>query len=143
MEFNIKKKFCSVEKKHQGLIYVQVEPKIIVGMPGNQKNIPLDAVRCQTVLSKCLGPLNTWESKLRVAKESGYNVIHFSPIQELGISRSGYSLRNQLKVNPDFGENVTYEDVEKVVTKCRQEWGVWYNFLYKLSIFINDKKKYT
>lgn len=112
----------------QGSLYVQVEPLIWVGQPGIAKKIPLDSIRCQTVMSKCLGPLSTWESKLRVTKESGYNVIHFTPIQELGGSRSGYSLREQLKVNPDFADDghkiVTYDDVDKIIKKCRQEWGV-------------------
>ncbi|XP_068144512.1 glycogen debranching enzyme [Drosophila tropicalis] len=111
-----------------GALYVQVEPTLHVGPPGAQKIIPLDSVRCQTVMTKLLGPLNTWESKLRVAKESGYNVIHFTPIQELGGSRSGYSLRDQLKVSSNCaskkGEKITFEDVEKVIKKCRQEWGV-------------------
>lgn len=79
-------------------------------------------------MTKLLGPLHTWEAKLRVAKESGYNVIHFTPIQELGGSRSGYSLRDQLRVSSNFaakkGDKVTFEDVEKIIKKCRQEWGV-------------------
>lgn len=62
-------------------MYIQVEPIITVGQPKIQKQISLNAIRCQTVLSKCLGPLSTWESKLIVAKNSGYNVIHFTPIQ--------------------------------------------------------------
>lgn len=99
-----------------------------MGPTGAQKVIPLDSVRCQTVLAKLLGPINSWEPKLRVAKESGYNMIHFTPIQELGSSKSCYSLRNQLKVNPAFssakGGKVSFEDVEKVVNKCRKEWGV-------------------
>ncbi|XP_016953294.2 glycogen debranching enzyme isoform X1 [Drosophila biarmipes] len=111
-----------------GALYVQVEPTLHVGPPGAQKTIPLDSVRCQTVLTKLLGPLDTWEAKLRVAKEAGYNVIHFTPIQELGGSRSCYSLRDQLKVNSHFaslkGGKVSFEEVEKVIKKCRQEWGV-------------------
>lgn len=46
-----------------------MEPTLHVGPPGAQKTIPLNSVRCQTVLTKLLGPLNTWEAKLRVAKE--------------------------------------------------------------------------
>lgn len=75
-------------------------------------------------MAKCLGPIESWEKKLRITNESGYNLIHFTPIQELGGSRSGYSLANQLKVNPDFGAKVNYNDVEKVIQKCRREWGI-------------------
>lgn len=99
-----------------------------MGPPGAQKTIPLNSVRCQTVLTKLLGPLNTWEAKLRVAKEGGYNVIHFTPIQELGGSRSCYSLRDQLKVSSIYanqkGGKVSFEELDKVIKKCRQEWGV-------------------
>lgn len=131
-------------KKRQGAIYVQVEPIIRVGGSRSGRDLPLDSIRCQTVLSKLLGPLSTWEKKLLVAKNSGYNLIHFTPIQvsllrtflgncdlyfcskELGASRSCYSLSDQLKVNQGFAENkkVTFDDIERVVKKMRDEWGV-------------------
>lgn len=75
-------------------------------------------------MAKCLGPLSTWSDKLQVAYESGYNMLHLTPIQELGGSRSGYSLANQLTVNPEFGDKVTFNDVEKMMKKCREEWGM-------------------
>lgn len=89
---------CDGKTEH-GAVYVQVEPKIYVGPAKARKQVPLDSIRCQTVLAKCLGPITTWEAKLRVAKEAGYNMIHFTPIQELGGSRSCYSLAEQLKVS--------------------------------------------
>ena len=67
--------------------------------------------------------MNTWEEKLCVAKESGYNLIHFTPVQELAGSRSAYSLRDQLKIDPNFG-NVNFDDVGRVVRKMRDEWGM-------------------
>lgn len=99
----------------------QVEPDVRVGK--ERQVLKLESLRCQTVLSKCLGPLTTWEEKLRVAKESGYNLIHFTPVQELAGSRSAYSLRDQLKIDPNYG-NVTYDDVGRVIRKLRDEWGI-------------------
>lgn len=121
-----------LHNQRQGSLYVQVEPKIIVGSAPNNKEIPLDSIRCQTVLAKCLGPLNTWENKLVVAKHSGYNLIHFTPVQELGGSRSAYSLKDQLKVNSNFSDvqnakilkNPTFDCIEKVIKKMRTKWGV-------------------
>lgn len=124
---------------HQGSLYVQVEPILMVGQQSKLvRHIPLDSIRCQTVMSKCLGALSTWESKLIVAKNAEYNMIHFTPIQELGGSRSGYSLKDQLKVNPDFcdrknsllgnkkstGSLVTFDELGKVIQKMKNDWGV-------------------
>lgn len=90
----------------QGSLYILIEPRLFVGPPKARKQLPLDSIRCQTVLAKCLGPITTWEAKLQVAKESGYNMVHFTPIHELGESRSCYSLADQLKVSRNFFLNV-------------------------------------
>ncbi|XP_033222328.1 glycogen debranching enzyme isoform X2 [Belonocnema kinseyi] len=103
--------------------YLLVDPELKIGENGEE--LPLDCIQCQTVLAKCLGPFSTWESKLLVTKNSGYNMVHFTPIQELGASRSSYSLSDQLKLNSEFshGEKETrFDDIETLVTKMRNEW---------------------
>lgn len=71
--------FCREGKGPQGSGFFIVDPELRVG-PGRGERLPLDCVQCQTVISKQLGPLSTWESKLRVSLESGYNAIHFTPV---------------------------------------------------------------
>ncbi|XP_011685016.1 PREDICTED: glycogen debranching enzyme isoform X2 [Wasmannia auropunctata] len=103
--------------------YLLVDPELRVGEHGEE--LPLDCVQIQTVLAKSLGPFSTWENKLLVTRNSGYNAIHFTPIQELGRSKSSYSLKDQAKLNPLFNENneiVTHRDIETFAKKMRTEW---------------------
>lgn len=88
----------------------------------NDEVLNIDCLQCQTVLAKNLGHISTWESKLEVAKASGFNVIHFTPVQTLGGSNSGYSLEDQHGLNVTF--QATWSDIENVVSKMRKEWGI-------------------
>ncbi|EYB99073.1 hypothetical protein Y032_0125g1273 [Ancylostoma ceylanicum] len=93
----------------------------------NGKRIPLDGVACQTHLTKLLGSLSCWEKRLRVSKESGYNMIHLTPIHELGVSNSCYSLSNHHALIQTIHEpdrQVTMGDVEQFVHKIEKEWGM-------------------
>ena len=58
--------------------------------------------------------------------ETGYNMVHLTPIQDLGKSNSSYSIKDQLKLNNAVfsrpGQNHTFSDVEKLVTKINREW---------------------
>jgi len=61
----------------KGCGYINVDPDLVAG----NKDIPLESLQTVSVLAKCLGPFSSWRSKLNVAKESGYNMVHFTPIQ--------------------------------------------------------------
>ncbi|KAL6489111.1 hypothetical protein MHYP_G00028520 [Metynnis hypsauchen] len=115
---------CGDEEKTGGG-YIVVDPVLRVG---HERNIlPLDSITIQTYLSKCLGPLDEWLDRFRVAKETGYNMIHLTPLQKLGESRSGYSIADQLELNPEFsppGKNHTWTDVGNLIEKIRKEWNM-------------------
>lgn len=86
----------------------------------------MDGIQCQTVLSKSLGPFEEWKARLQVAKESGYNMIHFTPLQKLGVSNSSYSITDHKSLNPIFSKNkpVTYKDVEEFTRWMNKEWKI-------------------
>ncbi|KAM6953512.1 glycogen debranching enzyme-like [Aplochiton taeniatus] len=113
------------EDEQVGSGYIVVNPVLRVG--GDNRPLPLDCINIQTYLSKCLGPLDEWLERLQVAKETGYNMIHFTPLQQLGLSRSCYSLADQLELNPEFsppGKNYTWGDVGNLVEKLKKEWDM-------------------
>ncbi|RXM35682.1 Glycogen debranching enzyme [Acipenser ruthenus] len=117
--------FGSGEEVKHGGGYIVVDPVLRVG--ADNRVLPLDCISIQTYLSKCLGPLDEWPDRLRVAKESGYNMIHFTPLQTLGLSRSCYSLADQLELNPDFSskeKQCSWTDVGKLVDKLKTEWNI-------------------
>ncbi|MEQ2312311.1 hypothetical protein AMECASPLE_029633, partial [Ameca splendens] len=59
--------YADVEKLGGG--YIVVDPVLCVGEDNHV--LPLDCITIQTYLSKCLGHLDDWRDRLRVAKESG------------------------------------------------------------------------
>ncbi|XP_027724061.1 glycogen debranching enzyme isoform X1 [Vombatus ursinus] len=117
--------YFNQENEKSGGGYIVVDPILHIGT--DNQVLHLDCVTLQTFLAKCLGPFDEWESRLRVAKESGYNMIHFTPLQTLGLSRSCYSLSNQLELSPDFStpnKQYTWSDVGQLVEKMKREWNI-------------------
>ncbi|XP_030351609.1 glycogen debranching enzyme isoform X3 [Strigops habroptila] len=117
--------YFSLGNEKSGGGYIVVDPILRVGADNHV--LPLDCVTLQTFLAKCLGPFHEWEDRLKVAKETGYNMIHFTPLQKLGLSRSCYSLADQLEVNPEFSspnKQCTWSDIGALVEKLKTEWNM-------------------
>ncbi|RMC08451.1 hypothetical protein DUI87_14695 [Hirundo rustica rustica] len=117
--------YFSLGNEKSGGGYIVVDPILHVGADNHV--LPLDCVTLQTYLAKCLGPFHEWEDRLKVAKETGYNMIHFTPLQKLGLSRSCYSLADQLEVNPEFSSHnkkCTWSDIGALVEKLKNEWNM-------------------
>ena len=109
-------------------------------------NYSPDGITCQTYITKLLGPFSEWKQRLQTAIECGYNMIHLTPIQQLGSSRSAYSISNQLRIDSSYlpfnntEEEVTFVnaegetrklkvdssfvDVRKIVKEMHKQWGV-------------------
>eukprot|EP01135_Chromosphaera_perkinsii_P001641 Nk52_evm18s208 gene=Nk52_evmTU18s208 len=102
--------------------YFVVEPTLYL----NKKVLPFDSLCIETYVTKCLGPVSGWKKKLQVSQESGYNMIHFTPCQELGFSKSAYSLKNQLKLNPNIfpGDPNGFVALEDTLHYTRTQMGM-------------------
>ena len=85
---------------------------VMPGLEINGKPLNLDGICCQTYLTKLLGPLNEWKDRLKVSHETGYNMIHLTPIHELGVSNSAYSLSNHHSLIQTLGEGAGFQDIQ-------------------------------
>ncbi|KAI0792141.1 glycoside hydrolase family 13 protein [Abortiporus biennis] len=95
-------------------------------------DLPLDGIAMLTLVSKWMGPISGWRQHFAEASERGYNVIHWTPLQERGESDSPYSIRNQLAYDPSLfsgGKSDIKADggkakVEEILKVAREEYGL-------------------
>ncbi|MFH4973467.1 hypothetical protein AB6A40_000176 [Gnathostoma spinigerum] len=120
--------FVNGSESPSGSGFLQVLPELRDG----DTVIPLNGIVCQTYIAKLLGTFPEWEDRLLVAKESGYNMVHFTPVQKLGASNSSYCIANPLELNPVFSTSCsTLQDrkygmkaLERLIEKMAKEWGI-------------------
>lgn len=67
-------------------------------------HLPLDGLAVLTVVSKWMGSLDQWKPHLQEAKERGYNMLHYTPLQQRGESQSPYSLADQTAYDAELFE---------------------------------------
>ncbi len=90
---------------------------------GSGEIVEQGSISCQSVLSKSLGPMSEWLSRLEVAYHSGYNMIHFTPIQLLyHVSNSSYAVTDHHKLNPLF--KGTYEELKLIIDTMAKQWRI-------------------
>ncbi|KAI8147846.1 glycogen debranching enzyme [Fennellomyces sp. T-0311] len=102
--------------------YFVVEPRLY-------NNLPLDAVMIQSLIPKWMGPLSQWQSHIDLVKRSGYNMIHFAPMQQRGSSNSPYSIRDQRLFSDDLFDSPVRADervrlVKSVLTDIQTKEGI-------------------
>jgi len=92
-------------------------------------HLPLDGLTILTLVSKWMGPLEGWAKHFDEAKERGYTMVHYTPLQERGGSDSPYSIRDQMKYDSSlFGTKLTSSvgrtKVEDTLKLAREKYGL-------------------
>ena len=106
--------------------YIIVLPKVVI----QGKEILLNSIQLQTILSKSLGKVNEFEKYFQEASRLKYNFVHFTPIQQLGMSESLYCLRDNTKINNIFFDSDNFTEDQKAklmkeqLDKGRDMYGV-------------------
>jgi glycogen debranching enzyme len=109
-----------LEKMRTETYYVDVEPRLKL----NSHSLPLGALSIFSVVSKFMGKYpGGWEKHLRGISARGYNMVHFTPLQQRGESNSPYSLYDQLAFDAEMfpkGES----DVAHMIKSMESEHGL-------------------
>lgn len=72
------------------------------------------SICCKTVLVQSLGPLKNWKNYFDSFVDHGFNAVHFTPPQQLGISKSAYCIYDQLKLSDNLFEEPNLSEEVKV-----------------------------
>ena len=67
-------------------------------------HLPLDGLAVLTVVSKWMGSMDNWRPHFQEAKDRGYNMLHYTPLQQRGESQSPYSIADQMAYDSELFE---------------------------------------
>ncbi|OWB79651.1 4-alpha-glucanotransferase activity protein [[Candida] boidinii] len=101
--------------------YFNVAPSLYI----NDNYLPLNAISMQSVISKWMGPdlKKDWEPALSYIESKGYNMIHFTPLQQRGESNSPYSIYDQLAFDSEIFKKGESE-VRELITNLEKNHGI-------------------
>lgn len=102
------------------IYYIDVEPKLSL----RGTDLPIDALSICSVLSKFMGKNpDDWDRHLHGLGQRGYNMIHFAPPMQRGISNSPYSIYDQLAFDhAAFPKGEA--DVAGLIKKMENDFGL-------------------
>ncbi|KAF9078072.1 glycoside hydrolase family 13 protein [Rhodocollybia butyracea] len=104
-------------------------PKSGAVLQNDTIDLPLDGLSILTIVSKWMGPVSDWKKHFAEAKDRGYTMIHYTPLQERGESDSPYSIRDQFKYDSGMFNGPPEVDggkakVEAILKVAREEYGL-------------------
>lgn len=127
LNFRFDGDLCEIEIKESGTFkfylisgnkcytpgFIQIPPNFI-----HQDNIKLI-----TLVSKWMGSIDDWENYYEAVKKLDYNMIHFTPLQQRGMSDSPYSIKDQLKLSIN-GDEKDLEKSLKIMNEKHEIFGM-------------------
>lgn len=81
--------------------YFNVPPNLTL----SGKYVPFNNINVESVVSKWIGKASDWDSFFGKVADKGYNMIHFTPLQQRGESNSPYSIYDQLEFDNEIFKN--------------------------------------
>ena len=119
------------------------------GLQSSTVNLPLDGLSILTVVSKWMGPLSVWKNHFAEARDRGYTMLHYTPLQTRGESDSPYSIEDQLGYDPSlFDDKITPDGgkdcIETILKIAKEDFGllsltdVVLNHTANNSVWLND-----
>ncbi|KAJ1547317.1 hypothetical protein HK096_003443, partial [Nowakowskiella sp. JEL0078] len=79
-----------------------VEPRLYVPNGNGKALLPLDGISILTVIPKWMPTIDLWEPFFAAFNYSNFNMVHYAPMNERGISNSPYSIYDQLMLSNDM-----------------------------------------
>ncbi|KAB8336651.1 hypothetical protein FH972_020962 [Carpinus fangiana] len=100
--------------------YVDVSPSLAV----RGETLPLDGLSIFSILSKFMGSNpQDWDKHFKGIGQRGYNMVHFTPLVQRGISNSPYSIADQLVFDPKYFPNGE-SDIERMISHMEADYGL-------------------
>lgn len=97
--------------------YFVVDPLLMLETPKKQL-LPLDGITILTIIPKWMPTLSQWMPFFKSFAKTGYNMVHFAPINKRGASNSPYSINDQLSISDDlFDSPISTEHAKYVQMK--------------------------
>ncbi|KAK9765687.1 bifunctional 4-alpha-glucanotransferase/amylo-alpha-1,6-glucosidase [Basidiobolus ranarum] len=106
-----------------------VAPNLKIKSGKGKKHLPLDGIVLQSIVPKWLGPISQWADQIKGISQLGYNMLHFVPLQQRGMSNSPYSIFDQLALSDDLfeeklDEKTKFDQLKKVLNNIEENYGV-------------------
>ena len=77
--------------------------------------LPLDGINILTIIPKWMPSITNWPAFFQSFQDTGYNMVHFAPVNSRGSSNSPYAIYDQLSISDDLFNDPNLSESDKEV----------------------------